>query len=153
MTHFARHVFLASWAHKEKVKTRDDVYSYLDRMRKSIIKMNLNYSDIDRLKEKIDCLVDSERRYSRFFHPDDRGLIELKKHMQALENELADEKKEKQRMTEDHGKKITQMANSLEIVKSNAKQLMMEKAKRQQKLRALEQRIRQKVDVSDYYYS
>ena len=50
--HFARHLFLVGGVHIERNRAKADVDSHLQRMRKSIIRMNLSYSDIDKLKKK-----------------------------------------------------------------------------------------------------
>ena len=114
LRHFARHIFLVSRVHAERSRAKHDVDSHLQKMRKSIIRMNLGYSDIDRLKEKVSRLVESERKYSKFFKPED------------------DEAKE---------------------LKSQMKNLLLEKSKRQQRLTALDKKIREKVDVHKFYHS
>lgn len=151
--HFAKHLFLTSKIYAQRNKAKEDVSSYLHKMRKSIIRMRLSYSDIDRLKKKINKLIDWERKYARFFKPDDAEMKELKKQVQSLEQELINEQEEKHRLTEENNEKLRQLTESLNNIKGQARYLFMEKAKRQQRLRALEQKINGKVDVHKYYHS
>ena len=51
--HFAKHLFLVSRVFVWRKKARESVDSQLHRMRKSIIRMSLSYTDLDRLKRKI----------------------------------------------------------------------------------------------------
>jgi len=57
--------------------------------------MRLSYSDIDRLKKKIENLIDWERKYAKFFKPEDKEILELKNQLNALGQGLRNEKEEK----------------------------------------------------------
>ena len=151
--HFARHLFLLSNVHKSRNKSRDGVYEQLQKMRKSIIRMRLRYSDIDTLKEKIENLINWERKYAKFFKPEDTETEELKNQIKVLEDELLNEREEKYRIMTENNEKIKQLNESLENVKSGMKHLLIEKAKRHQRLQALDRKIREKVDVHNYYHS
>ena len=126
--HFAKHIFLVGRVYVERNKAKDEVDNYLAQMRKSIIKMRLTYSDIDRLKEKIEKLVDWERRYAKFFKPEDKEMLELKNRIKALEQELKNENEEKHMMISENNEKISQLTESLNNLKSKANHLLMEKA-------------------------
>ena len=150
--HFAKHLFIAGKIYIERKKAKEDVEAQIQRMRKSIIRMALTYSDIDRLKEKISNLVDWERRYAKLFKAEDRETVELKKQVASLETELAKEREEKQRIAEESGQKTAQLTEALNNVKSKTNYLLVERAKRHQRLKALEAKINQKVDVHRYYH-
>ena len=151
LRHFAKHLFLVSRVHAERNMAKADVGSHLQKMRKSIIRMNLGYSDIDRLKEKVSRLVESERKYSKFFKPEDDEAKELKNQINILEQELNNEREEKQRIISDNDEKIRQLTESLNSIKKKMNELLMEKSKRQQRLTALDRKIREKVDVHKFY--
>ena len=153
MSHFARHVFLVSRAHSEKKKAEDEVYSHLQRMKKSIIKMSLSYKDVDKLKLKINTLIDMERKYAKFFRPDDSEIKELKGKIKSLEAEIQNEKEEKYRIVSENDEKIKLMSDSLEAIKHRMRVLHMDKAKRQKKLSILEDKINKKVDRDQYFSS
>ncbi len=153
LNHFAKHLFLTARVYSEKNKARENVTAQLKRMRRSIIKMRLSYSDIDRLKEKIDKLIDWERRYAKFFIPKDYETQELKRQLNALEYELSAEKEQKKKIIEEKDGKIREISESLDNLRNQARSLLMEKVKRHHKLRALEKRIHEKVDVHGYYHS
>ncbi len=150
---FARKLFLVSRAYVERNRASEDVGNYLQRMRKSIIRMKLSYSDLDRLKEKIEKLIDLERSYAKFFKPEDGKTIELKRQINALEQELRSEKEEKYKLISENNEKIRQLNDSLSSIKNQTRQLIMEKARRQQRLTALDRKIREKVDLGRYYSS
>ena len=153
LRHFARHLFLASKVYAERNKAKKDLDEQLGRMRKSIIRMTLGYSDIDRLKEKIENMIHLERKFAKFFKPDDRESLELKSEINALEQELRNEKESKLRMMSENDEKIKELAESLENIKNKMRHLLMEKAKRQHRLNALEQKIKEKVDHTKYFSS
>ncbi len=153
LRHFTKHLFLTSRVYAQRNKAKEDVSDHLHKMRKSIIRMRLSYSDIDRLKEKISKLIDWERKYARFFKPDDGEMNELKKQIRSLEQEMRNGQEEKYRLIEENNEKIMQLTESLNNIKNQTRYLLMEKAKRQQKLRVLEQKINGKVDVHRYYHS
>ena len=115
--------------------------------------MKLSYSDVDRLREKIENLIDWERRYAKFFKLEDKETQKLKNQVDALEQELRNEREEKQRIIYENDEKIKQFTGSLSNIKSQMKHFHLEKARRQQRLNALENKIRQKVDVHKYYHS
>ena len=151
--HFAKYLFLVSNVHIKRNKAKEDLYSYLQKMRDSIIRMRLSYSQIDKLKEKINHLIEWERKYAKFFRPEDKETQELKKRMQKFEEELMLERGEKQRIIEENKNKVAELSESLSSVKSRLNQLLLESSRRQHRLRALDQKIRQKADVYRYYHS
>ena len=151
--HFARHLFLVGRVHIERNRAKGDVDNHLQRMRKSIIRMNLSYSDIDKLKKKIETLLDWERKYAKFFKPGDNETQLLKSQISSLEQELKNEREEKMSIISENREKIGQLTQSLDSIKSQMKHLHLEKAKRQQRLTALDKKIREKVDVHGYYHS
>jgi len=150
---FARHLFLVGRAHIERNRAKADVDSHLQRMRKSIIRMNLSYSDIDRLKKKIDNLIEWERKYAKFFKPEDKETQALRGQITALEQELKNEREEKMSIISENDEKIAQLTESLNNIKNQMRHLHLEKARRQQRLTALDKKIREKVDVHKYYHS
>ena len=85
---FAKHLFLVSRTYRERNKAKEDVDQHLHRMRKSVIRMSLTYSEIDRLKQKIANLVSLERKFSKYFKPEDRETEGLKNRISELEQEL-----------------------------------------------------------------
>ena len=151
--HFARHIFLIGAVYTKRSKAQEELDVHLQKMRKSIIRMNLSYTDIDKLKEKIKNLINWERRYAKFFKVEDDETRRLKMRVSALENELRSEKDEKQRVIEESHEKINQLTEALDNIKSHTRRLLMEKAKRHQRLRALEKKINDEVDLHHYYHS
>lgn len=151
--HFAKHLFLVCRVYAERNKAKEAVQSHLQKMRKSVIRMRLSYSDIDLLKEKIEVMIDRERKYAKFFRPEDRETRELKNHINELGQELKNERNEKLRIISENSEKIMQLTDSLNSIKNQMRRLYLEKAKRTQRINALEQKIREKVDVHSYYYS
>ncbi len=143
--HFARHLFLLSKVYRERSRAKSDLDSHLKNMRNSIIKMRLSYKDVDRLKEKIEIMIDWERRYSRFFKTDDTEIQDLRKRISSLENELKIEREQKQSIASDNREKIKELTESLNNIKSQVMHLMMDKAKRHHRIKALEQKITGKV--------
>ena len=148
---FARQVFLVSKVHLQRAKARNDVYSQLQKMRKSIRRMSLGHSDVDRLREKIDSLIDWERKYARFFRPQDSEVSELKSHVKMLEEELKKEREEKFMIIGERDEKVAELTESINSIKNHMKHLMLEKAKRQHKMKILEKKIDDNVDRG--YYS
>lgn len=153
LMHFSKHLFLISKIQIERRKAMGDVYSHLQKMRKSIIRMNLSYSDIDRLKRKIGNLIHWERKYAKFFKPEDEETKELKNTIAALESELRSEREEKLRIMSEQEERIRELSESLENIKHKMRHLLLEKAKRQHRLRALEEKINKKVDANRYFHS
>ena len=151
--HFAKYLFLAGKVYNERGKAKEDVDNHLKKMRKSIIRMNLNYTDIDRLRQKIENLINWERKYAKFFKPGDNEKQELKNHIAALEQELKNEREEKSRIVGEHDEKINELSETLENIKNKMRHLLMEKAKKQHRLRVLEQKINKNVDTNNYYSS
>ena len=152
-THFAKHLFLVSKVHVETKKAREDVNEHLEKMRKSIIRMSLSYTDIDKLKEKIRKAIDHERKYAKFFKADDKETQELRSRMNALEQELANDREEKQKIVSENDDKVKQLTESLTSIKNQMRHLLMERAKRHQRLKSLEKKIKEKVDVHKYFSS
>ncbi len=151
--HFAKHLFLIGGIYVERNKAKEGVENHLQKMRKSIIRMKLSYSDLDKLKEKIENLINWERKYAKFFKPEDNEVKQLRNLLNALEEELRQEREEKQEIIEENNQKITQLTGSLNSIKLKTNHLLMEKAKRHQRLTALENKIKGKVDVHRYYHS
>lgn len=150
---FARNVFLVSKVHVQREKSREDVYSQLQKMRKSIISMNLRYSDMDRLRQKIDMLIDWERKYAKLFRPSDSGTAELKNHIKILEDELRKEREEKLMIISERDEKVAELTESINAIKNHMKHLTLEKAKRQHRLKVLEKKIDEQTDRNGYYSS
>ena len=153
MGHFARHVFLISKVHSQKQKAEDEVKAQLSKMRKSILRMKLSYRDIDRLKDKINVLIDLERKYSKFFRPEDSEIKDLKDRIISLESEIRNEREEKYRIVSENNERMKEMSESLEAVKHRMRILHMDKAKRQRKLDVLESKIDRKIDRDEYFSS
>jgi chromosome segregation ATPase len=153
LRHFARHLFIVSNAYAGRKKSREDVDVHLHNMRKAIIRMSLSYNDIDRLKQKIENLVDWERRYAKLFKLSDKETDELKRQISMLEDELGNEREEKSKIISENDERVNQLTASLSNIKNQMRHLHLEKAKRQHRLNALESKIREKVDVRRYYSS
>lgn len=151
--HFAKHLFLVGRVYVERNKAKEDVDKHLQKMRNSIIRINLTYSDVDKLKQKIENLINWERKYAKLFKPDDMGTLELKNQINALEQELRSEKEEKMSIISKNDEKIRQLTESLGNIKNQMRYLHLERAKRQQRLTALDKKIRERVDVQKYYHS
>ena len=151
--HFTKHLFLVSKVYIERNKAKQDVDEQLEKMRKAIINMRLSYTDVDRLKQKIENLIKWERKYAKFFKPKDEEAIEFKNQIFALEQELKKEKGEKLRIIDENQEKIKQLTDSLDNIKNNLKHLHLEKAKREHRLRDLEHKISKKVNAHEYYNS
>lgn len=149
--HFARHLFIIGRIHVDRKKAQKEVDEQLERMRKSILRMSLSYKDIDRLKEKISNLISWERKYARFFRPKDNEMQELHNQINSLEQELKNERDEKYRIISENDEKIKQLTGTLENIKNQMKFLHLERAKRHHRLKALENKINQKVDVHSYF--
>jgi len=150
---FAKHLFLVSRTYRERNKAKEDVDQHLHRMRKSVIRMSLTYSEIDRLKQKIANLVSLERKFSKYFKPEDRETEGLKNRISELEQELKNERESKLSAIDDYNERINELTESLNNVKHRTKYLLIERAKRHERFRALEQKINKKVDVRNYYGS
>ena len=150
---FARHVFIVSNVLNQREAARKDVYSQLQKMRKSIITMSLSYSDIDRLRQKIDNLIDWERKYARFFKPQDSEISELKGRISMLEEEINKEREENFMNISEKEEKVAELTESINNIKNSMKHLMLEKAKRSHRLKFLEKKINEKVDRGTYYSS
>ena len=150
---FSKYVFIVGQVFTERNKAREDVYNHLHHMRKSIIRMRLSYTDVDRLKEKIEKLAILERKYGKYFKISDDETEELRNHVKELEEQLVKSSEEKQSIIDENNHKIAQLTESLENVKRQLRHLLMEKAKRTQRLKALESKIRSKVDLHSYYRS
>ena len=151
--HFAKYLFLVSKIHRERTIAREDVDNHLKKMRKSIIKMDLSYTDIDKLSLKINTLVNCERKYAKFFKPEDTERQEFRNEIANLEQELRNEKEEKSRVISEHDEKIKELSDSLGNIKNKMRHLLMEKAKRHHRLKILEQKINKNVDTKSYYHS
>lgn len=153
LRHFAKHVFIIGKVYRERNKSKQAVDEQLRNMRKSIIRMNLKFSDVDRLKQNIENLIHWERKYAKFFKTDDKETQELKKQIAILQDELRTERESKQSLASDYDEKIKELSESLQGLKHKTSHLLMEKAKRQHRLNALDQKINKKVDVNRYFHS
>ena len=98
-------------------------------------------------------MIGWERNYAKLFKPEDKETQELRKQINIIADELRKEREDKQRIIEENNQKINQLTDSLNNVKSKTNYLLMERAKRHHRLKALENKIRQKVDVHRYYHS
>ena len=150
---FAVNLFLIGRTKLERDKAKEEVDRQLSLMRKSIIRMKLSYSDINRLTEKIAHLIDWERKYSKYFKIEDRETKELRSQVHGLEQEILNEREDKARMAAENSAKIQQLNERLENIKSRMNELLLERAHRHQRLTALDNKIREKVDIHRYYYS
>ena len=150
---FARQVFLASKVHQQRENASNEVFFQLQKMKKSIIGMNLRHSDIDRLRQKIDMLIDWERKYARLFRPSDSGTADLKSHIVLLEDEIKKEREEKHMIISERDEKVAELTDSITRIKNSMKHLMLEKAKRSHRLTVLSKKIDDDVDRSGYYNS
>ncbi len=153
LTHFARHLFLIGKVYSERNKSRNEVYNYLERMKKSIIRMSLSYTEIETLKKKIEVLANSERKYAKFLRANDNETFELKKQINALEEELSLERQEKQKLINGNEEKIKKLSELLENIKLQMSHLLIERTRRQQRIQALERKIAANVDIHSYYGS
>ena len=151
--HFARHLFLMGKLFAEKTKAEEDLDRHLLKMKNSIVRLSLTYGEIERLREKINKLVDCERRYAKFFRPEDSETAELREHILNLQEELNKERLSKENLTHDYEEKINQLNGTIEGMTSQLMHHNMEKAKRQQKLISLDKKIKEKIDTSHYYGS
>ena len=150
---FSKYLFIVGSVFTQRNKAREDVYTHLQNMRRSITRMRLSYTDVDRLKEKIEKLAILERKYGKYFKISDDETEELRNHVKELEEQLVKSSEEKQSIIDENNHKIAQLTESLENVKRQLRHLLMEKAKRTQRLKALESKIRSKVDLHSYYRS
>lgn len=149
--HFSRHLFFASKIFVERKKAEHDIFEHLQNMRKSIIRMSLSYSDVDKLKKKILNLIDWERKYAKFFKPEDDETKHLNEQIKMLEEKLRREKEERMALANENNEKIKQLTESLNNIKNQMKHLHLERARRHHRLKALEHKIKQRVDLEDYY--
>lgn len=153
LRHFTKQLFLVSRAFNQRNRLKGQIHDQLQKMKKSIIRMNLSYSDIDRLKRMIDSFMVLEGKYARYFRHDDDDKQMLQKHVVSLQQELENEREEKLRIISEHDEKIKELTDSLENIKGRMKHLLMEKAKRQHRLNALEGKINKNIGRSDYFNS
>ena len=153
LRHFTRHIFLIGKIYTGRNRAKEEVYASIHRIRRSIIRMNLTYTDIDNLKKKIEKWMDMESRYARFFRPEDKEIAELKNQINYLQEELKREREDKAKVIWEHEEKVMELNDSLSNVKNSMKHLFMEKAKRQQRLNSLEKQINKKIDLGRYYSS
>ena len=148
-----KHIFLANRAFIDRKRSKEDVEQHLGKMRKSIIRMSLTYTDLDRLKEKIEKFMEAEARYAKFFKAEDPETKELKSRIALLEQELKSGNEEKMKIISENNEKISQLNATLENIKSQMKILHMDKAKRHQRFTALDRKIKERIDMHHYYSS
>lgn len=111
----------------------------------------MSYSDVDKLKKKIWNLIDWERKYAKFFKPEDDEAKQLNEQIKTLEEKLKREREEKMELVNENNEKIKHLTESLNNIKNQMKHLHLERARRHHRLKALEQKITQRVDLEDYY--
>lgn len=148
---FAKKLFIAGNVYSKTLKAREDVHKQMHKMKKSIIRMNLSYSDVDKLNHKVENLIELERRYSRFFKAPDKELDELRDHVDYLQNQLTLERKEKRTLMEEQEHKINEMKDHMNTVRSHARQLLMDRERRNERMKDLEKKISKRVDIRSYY--
>ena len=148
---FTKKLFIAGNIYSKTIKAREDVHKHMHKMKKSIIRMNLSYSDVDKLNHKVEKLIELERRYSRFFKAPDKEIGELKDQVEYLENQLRIERKEKHKIMEEQELKINEMKEHMQTVKSHARQLLMDRERRNERMKDLEKKISKRVDIKSYY--
>ncbi|HLC50007.1 MAG TPA: hypothetical protein VJI97_01130 [Candidatus Nanoarchaeia archaeon] len=148
---FAKHLSSAAKVCIDRDNAKAELQHHLSRMRKSVINLSLSYSDIDKLRHKIDDVIKLEREYAKFFKVQDDETAELRSYIEDLKDELRNERVEKQRIAEENNEKIKSLSESLENLKHQMRSLLMEKSKKSQRMLALEKKIREKVDVHSYY--
>src|SRR3989338_1298922 len=107
---FSRNLVLAGAAYRQRKGAREELDKHLERMRKSIIRMTLSYSDLDKLKGKIESVIGCERNYARFFRPEDGEVQELKADITRLEEELRQEKESKSKIMNEHNERTQQLS-------------------------------------------
>src|SRR3989338_4953924 len=134
---FAKKLFIVGNVYSKTIKAREDVHKQMQKMKKSIIRLNLSYSDVDRLNHKVEKLIELERRYSRFFKTPDTEVKELKDHIEYLENQLSLERKEKRQLLEEEEVKINQMKEHMNAVKTHAKQLLLDRERRNERMKEI----------------
>ena len=144
--HFAEYLFIVGKVHIERNKAKDDIHNYLQNMKKSIIRMSLGYSDVDKLKEKFEKFITLEGRYAKFFKPEDKETKELKNQIIVLEEEVRNKSGQISRLICENSDEIAQLTESLNSIKSKMSHLLLDRAKRQQRMQALDRKINEKVD-------
>ena len=147
--HFAKHLFRAGHAYIERKKARKELSSFVEKMRSSIIRMNLSYTDIERLKKRIDAAMDCERSFGKFFRGEDKVDSELKQQITALDEEISKEREEKLRIRADYEDRINDLSQSLESVKTKMNHLLIQKAKSQQRINEIDKKIKGRIVVID----
>ena len=153
LKHFTKHLFLAGKVYLEKNKAEAELDSHLKKMRNSIIRMSLTPSEVDRLKQKISSRVNWERKYALLFKPEDDESKQIKGEIEYLQQELRNEREEKSRIVSENNEKISEMSDSLQSIKHQMRVLHVEKARRQQRLNILENKINKKIDRESYFNS
>ena len=148
--HFSRHLFIGVKLYTERKSAKDELNEQLERMRKSIIRLSFSYSDIDRLREKLDKVIHSERKFAKFFHIEDDEMKHLKNEVAHLTQQLGLEREEKQKKIDENKLRIKQLEEKVEVIKATLNSLVMEKLKRSQRMKLLERKI--SADIPDFSY-
>ena len=153
LKHFTKHLFLIGKVYMERNKAEEELNAHLKKMRNSIIRMSLTHSEVDKLKQKIGSLISLERKYAKFFKPADDEVKNLKEDIKYLQQEIKNEREEKLRIISENGERINELTDSLGSIKHKVRHLMLEKAKRQQRLNILESKINNKIGNDNYFSS
>lgn len=140
---YAKNLFYMGKVHAERIVARYEVEDHLSRMKKSIIRMSLSYSEVEKLREKILKLADCERRYARFFRGEDEETKILKTKVHELEQELTRERAE-------NSEKVKQLTDSLKAIRDRMHMLEHERLKRHSRLEAIERKINESIKPSHY---
>jgi DNA anti-recombination protein RmuC len=157
LKHFLSHLFVVGRVHNERNRSKIEVDRHLDMMRKSIIRMNLTYSDLDNLREKINNYLHWEAKYAKYFRPADKDTQEIKDKLEHVRKELRLEKEEKKRMKFDlederkklkleNSKKLKDLKKAMSGIRIKMNQIIIEKAKKQKRLNYLDKKIDQRLE-------
>ena len=147
--HFAKHLFAAGKTYTERKKARKELNSFVEKMKSSIIRMNLSYTDIERLKKRIDSAMLAERKFGSLFRGEDKEDHELKQEIMALEEQLSREREEKLRIRADYEDRMKYLSQSLESVKSKMNHLLIHKAKSQHRINEIDKKIKGRIVVRE----
>ena len=146
---YTRSLFLIGKTYVARNQAKEQLNQHLNKMRSSIIRMRLGYKDIEILREKIDELVDWERKYARVLKSEDNEILFLKGQLKRLENELKLEREEKERMSANYKGKISSLAESIIKIRGHIEILLKEKVVRKKRYESIENKI--KMDLGNYY--
>ena len=143
---FSFNLFHLGRIYSERKKAIDDLDDFLIKMKKSIIRMELKFSDIDKLRTKLDIVTRWERSYAKFFKTEDGEMNQLRNEIKSLEDKLSRERQEKEKLLNENSEKIRLLTESMGSVKNKLKELHLDKARRQHRFHAIEKKIKEKFD-------